>query len=79
LGSRNGRKKNLTGFDARPKLGEKITTNELHTVLGDNGPALQPYRKRLIDAGIIESPRRGELVFSVPYLSDFIRETEGSI
>ena len=35
-------------------------------------PAIQPYRKRLIDAGIIEAPRRGELIFAVPYLADFL-------
>ena len=34
---------------------------------------IQPYRARLIDAGIIESPRKGELVFAVPYLADYLR------
>jgi hypothetical protein len=49
-----------------------ITTTQLQNIMGSNGPAIQPYRKRLIDAGIIESPRRGELVFAVPYLSDYL-------
>ena len=49
-----------------------ITTAQLQNIMGSNGPAIQPYRKRLIDAGIIESPRRGELVFAVPYLSDYL-------
>lgn len=53
-------------------------TAELQERLGDNGPALQPYRKRLIDAGIIEAPRRGELVFAVPYLADYIRRNSGA-
>jgi hypothetical protein len=42
--------------------------------MGKEGPAIQPYRKRLIEAGIIEAPRRGELVFAVPYLSDYLSE-----
>ena len=41
-------------------------------VLGEKGPAIQPYRKRLLEAGIIEAPRRGELVFAVPYLSEYL-------
>jgi hypothetical protein len=43
-------------------------------VLGKNGPAIQPYRKRLIEAGVIEAPRRGELVFAVPYLAEYLLE-----
>jgi len=53
------------------------TTTVLQTALGKKGPALQPYRKRLIDAGVIESPKRGELVFAVPYLADFLRRSDG--
>lgn len=52
--------------------GGKATTAELQSALGKNGPAIQPYRKRLIDAGVIEAPRRGELVFSVPYLGRYL-------
>lgn len=49
-----------------------VTTAKLQMKLGKKGPAIQPYRKRLIEAGIIEAPRRGELVFSVPYLSEYL-------
>ena len=48
------------------------TTAQLQASLGERGPALQPYRKRLIEAGVIEAPRRGELVFAVPYLADYL-------
>ena len=34
---------------------------------------LQTYRSRLIDAGIITSPRRGELAFAFPQLADYLR------
>ena len=53
--------------------GGTVTTAKLQAALGKKGPAIQPYRKRLLEAGVIESPRRGELVFAVPYLSDYLR------
>lgn len=56
------------------RSGSTVTTAKLQAALGKKGPAIQPYRKRLIEAGIIEAPRRGELVFAVPYLSDYLRE-----
>ena len=54
--------------------GETATTSKLQAALGKKGPAIQPYRKRLIESGVIEAPRRGELVFAVPYLSDYLQE-----
>ena len=51
------------------------TTASLKKRLGPSGPAIQPYRKRLIDAGVIESPRRGELTFAVPYMASYLRST----
>lgn len=52
--------------------GGTATTAQLQVALGKKGPAIQPYRKRLIESGVIEAPRRGELVFAVPYLSDYL-------
>jgi hypothetical protein len=57
---------------AMAQQGETISTAKLQMVLGEKGPAIQPYRKRLLEAGIIEAPRRGELVFAVPYLSEYL-------
>ena len=57
-------------LQALARCGEIGTTDKLQAELGKNGPAIQPYRKRLIEAGVIEAPRRGELVFAVPYLAD---------
>lgn len=34
----------------------------------------QKYRKRLIDAGVIQAAGRGEIRFAVPYLRDFLLE-----
>ena len=55
------------------------TTAALRARLGDGGPAIQPYRKRLIEAGVIEAPRKGELVFAVPYLADYLRKQDGKL
>lgn len=55
------------------KCGGIVTTARLQAVLGKKGPAIQPYRKRLIEAGVIEAPRRGELVLAVPYLEDYLK------
>ena len=57
---------------ALAQCGGNATTSKLQAVLGKKGPAMQPYRKRLIEAGVIEAPRRGELMIAVPYLSEFM-------
>ena len=54
------------------RCGGTVTTAKLQAALGKEGPAIQPYRKRLLEAGVIEAPRRGELVFAVPYLADYL-------
>ena len=57
---------------ALARCGGTVKTDQLQAVLGKRGPAIQPYRKRLIEAGVIEAPRRGELVFAVPYLAEYL-------
>ncbi len=57
---------------AMARVGGTVTTSKLQAALGRKGPAIQTYRKRLIEGGIIEAPRRGELVFAVPYLADYL-------
>ena len=57
---------------ALARCGGTATTTKLQAELGRKGPAIQPYRKRLIEAGVIEAPRRGELVFAVPYLAEYL-------
>ena len=61
-------------IQAMAEIGDKASTNEIMQKLGENGPAFQVYRKRLIDSGIIEAPRKGELIFAVPYLSEYLRQ-----
>ena len=35
---------------------------------------VQTYKRRLIQCGIIEQPRRGKVCFSIPYLRDYLRD-----
>lgn len=57
---------------AMAQCGGIVSTAKLQAALGKKGPSIQPYRKRLLEAGVIESPRRGELVFAVPYLAEYL-------
>ena len=59
---------------AMVKTEGSTSTSDLKAEFDKSGAAIQPYRKRLIEAGIIESPRRGELVFAVPYLADYLKK-----
>ena len=48
-------------------------SSDLCERLGKTNSYIQPYRARMIEAGIIESPRKGILEFAVPYLSEYLR------
>lgn len=63
-------------LSAMARCGGSVSTAKLQDALGKKGPSIQPYRKRLIEAGVIEAPRRGELVFAVPYLADYLLENK---
>lgn len=57
---------------------EPVTTEELKKKLKGKAGAIQTYRKRLIEGGVIESPRRGELEFTIPYFREYLKkENEG--
>lgn len=42
--------------------------------MGVSADYAQKYRKRLIDAGVIEAAGRGRVRFAVPYLADYLRK-----
>ncbi len=50
-----------------------VSTSMLKEKLGSKANSIQTYRKRLLEAGIIESPRKGELVFAIPMLSEYLK------
>lgn len=55
---------------------EVVSTASLRERLSIKDSELQPYRARLIDAGVVESPRRGELSIAVPYLREYLYQRE---
>ena len=61
---------------AMAECSEPATTEELKNWLGNKGSSIQTYRKRLIEAGIIETPRRGELTFAIPYFREYLLKSE---
>ena len=46
--------------------------SDIYTRMGVSEKYVQPYRARLIEAGVIAAPRRGEVEFTVPYLGDYL-------
>lgn len=52
---------------------------EIAQRMGATPDYAQKYRKRLIDAGVIEVPVRGKVTFAVPHLADFLRSEEGML
>lgn len=53
-------------------LGTPSSTSAIAHVMNVTQDYAQKYRKRLIDAGIIEAPRRGFVQFAVPYLAEYL-------
>lgn len=50
---------------------------DLEGRLGVSQGHVQSYRKRLIDAGVVTSPRRGELAFVIPQLAAYLNRDNG--
>ena len=49
------------------------SVKDLEGRLGVSQGHVQSYRRRLIDAGVVVSPRRGELEFVIPRLAEYLR------
>lgn len=48
------------------------TTRDIARLLGKEGRNLSRARSRLIDSGTIAAPARGQVMFCVPYLADYV-------
>ena len=46
---------------------------DLQNRLGVSPSYVQTYKRRLLAAGVISSPRRGKLTFELPYLGEYLR------
>ena len=54
----------------------EATVSEIADRLNMGSSYVQTYKRRMIQAGIIEQPRRGIVRFAVPYLHDYLREQD---
>lgn len=57
---------------AAAKAGETAAMSDIIETMNVSGQLAQQYRRRLLDAGILESVRRGEVRFAVPYLREYL-------
>jgi hypothetical protein len=46
---------------------------DLKARLKSNASHIQTYKQRLIEAGIIDSPGRGRVEFTIPYIGEYLR------
>lgn len=56
--------------------GESAHMADIAESMGVTPDYAQKYRRRLLDAGIIRSPRRGVVEFAVPYLAEYLQRHE---
>ena len=57
---------------------EESSVVDISTRLKKNPSFVQTYKRRLIQSGIIEVPRRGMVAFAIPYLKDYLSSIENS-
>ena len=50
--------------------------SDIKTRLKENDGTVQAYRKRLLEAGVVASERRGELEFTLPYFNEYLMQNE---
>ena len=55
------------------KIGGVCRTADVAARMGVSADYGQQYRRRLLDAGVIEAPRKGSVRFAIPYLEDYLR------
>ena len=58
--------------------GKPTRVGDLEERLGVSQGHVQSYRKRLIDAGVVTSPHRGELAFVIPQLAAYLQRSDGA-
>lgn len=60
--------------EALAELGSPAKMSNVAEKMGKSQDYAQKYRTRLLEAGIIEAPRRGEVAFAVPYLEGYLKK-----
>ena len=67
-------RKDIEVLTALANLGDDaVLVKDVLETSGLSNSYFQQYRARLLEAGVVASPRNGELVITVPYLAEFLR------
>lgn len=66
--------KDISFLLAMAEYDDETNIDDVATRMGKTASFVQTYKRRLIQSGLIEQPRRGKVVFSVPYLREYLRE-----
>lgn len=70
--------KQLAYLEAMARCGEgPVATGAVAEQMGESATAVSSYRKRLIDAALIESPGYGKVDFAVPYMREYLLRQAG--
>ena len=65
----------LDYLHAMAQCGEgEVASGDVAAAMGTSATKVSSYRKRLIDAGIIESAGYGKLAFAIPYMREYLLE-----
>lgn len=64
----------LDFLQAMARIGEEATRSELMESLGRKSSHISTYKKRLLDAGVIDEPKRGAFSFALPGFREYILE-----
>lgn len=64
--------KDVAFLEAMAHAGVPATMRTVSEMMDETPDYAQKYRRRLIDAGVVESPRRGQVAFAVPYLEGYL-------
>lgn len=60
---------------AMEQLGGACRTSDVAAAMGVTPDYGQQYRRRLLNAGVIKAPRKGQVCFDVPFLGEYLAQT----
>ena len=66
--------RDLDFLTAMAQLGDSVDIRQLVQTLGVSDAYTQIYKRRLVQAGVIDQPKRGKVRFAVPYLREYLVE-----
>lgn len=72
-------RKDIEILKAVAQQGDPASVAEILSASEMSNSYFQQYRARLIDAGVVEAPRDGELSITVPYLAEYLKDDKSGL